>query len=396
MPRKASPEPKIHDVPNGSVSSSAASVAQKQWWSCLRRISKDCGLLVSQFRDGVSKLCIDVRIAWRHRKLSRLERRRRLGRKDLLVCQRALGDLLRVLPIMINPLPPPFGLSLIAIAYRWPRFMLPPQFHTIEQKQKFAQLDAARQTWAALELCQSSLFSHVLQALRDPALAFFFSKKIASQNTIPQNNLQQLSRLIASFTCEKKKSTNKTHNLHVSIISLEKLNRKELLRFVALAQPRLPVSACCDRFTLRAIVRRKAADIDDDDALLLANGSDPDSIFRTVYAMQKSDLIDACIARALGGINPDDSPGPQHRLAAWLQRRAIINLAWPNQSHLPPTFVFFLAVLHFDSFEHNPIASAPSTSALPSFLLDENSMNTNSTDIETSLSSVTGAPSPPS
>ena len=50
---------------------------------------------------------------------------------------------LRMLPLLANPLPPPFGLVLIGVASKMPRTLLTPQFWTEGQAMRFARADGA-------------------------------------------------------------------------------------------------------------------------------------------------------------------------------------------------------------------------------------------------------------
>ena len=50
---------------------------------------------------------------------------------------------LRMLPILANPLPPPFGLVLVGIASLVPRTLLTPEFWTDNQALTFATEDGA-------------------------------------------------------------------------------------------------------------------------------------------------------------------------------------------------------------------------------------------------------------
>ena len=48
-----------------------------------------------------------------------------------------------MLPLLANPLPPPFGLVLIGVASKMPRTLLTPQFWTEGQAMRFARADGA-------------------------------------------------------------------------------------------------------------------------------------------------------------------------------------------------------------------------------------------------------------
>jgi len=95
-----------------------------------------------RFSGGAQTLWADARVAWRHRKLGSPERCRLLSWRDARVARRAPGQLLHVLWLVFNPLPPPLGLFCIAAAFRFPRLLLSAQFHEAEQRAQFDRDDA--------------------------------------------------------------------------------------------------------------------------------------------------------------------------------------------------------------------------------------------------------------
>ena len=329
-----SPEPKVH-----------TKKVERWWcWEALGKRKARAGAMISQFREGAAALYLDLRVAWRHRHLARLQRRR-LARRELLAVQRAIWDLVRVLPVLANPLPPPLGLSLIALAYKWPRWMLPPQFHSQDQRTSFARYDASMQTGALRYLAQSKPFRDQKDVL----------KEVFYQNS---------TRLVAHFTEPN------------GPLCFTAFTRRDLRRFLFLARPRLGpewISAFWPTFVIRRILNRVAMDIDDDDACLLKSGRDPIAIRASVNALSSTDLLDACVARGLLCDNGD----PEDRLVDWLARRVALDASWP-QKHAPPAFIFCLAVLL-----HHPFAWSPSE--------DASLLGTTTTDSSTSLTTKNGA-----
>lgn len=259
-----------------------------KWWTSTRT-------MLRQYREGASQLLRDARQAWKHRSLSRTDRCRLLRRREAMAVRNALYDLARVVPILINPLPPPLGLAFIAVAYRYPRVMLSPQFHSAEQTEVFARLDAATQGAAATELTSSLNLDTIAKLLAGNA---------------------DVHRVLESFE-------------NGGPLSLAALRRRDLLRLVKLAAPRAP-SSCCPSFFLRRIVARAAADVQEDDTFLLADSVD----------LTDAELRDACVTRGLIGDDP-----PRHRLKLWLDHMANLRGAWRRD--LPPAFLFiFAALLH--------------------------------------------------
>jgi len=301
-----------------------------RWFGeCAARRREVVGALVAQFREGAALLFVDLRVAWRHRRMPRVERRRRLGRRELLAAQRAFWDLARVLPVLANPLPPPLGLSLIALAYRWPRWMLPPQFHSQDQRAAFAKLDAASQARAAAELRARLLERRQQQSLRVAAAA----------DADDADFLQQVFRDKNAVTTQAV-----AHFSEEGPWSLASFSRRDLRRLLEFARPRcVPfLACCCPSFVVRRVVAHAAADIDDDDALLLKPGRDADAIRQSVLALSRTDLLDACVARGLLGGNDDGNC--EDRLVDWLQRRVVLDQSWPHK-HAPPAFLFCQALL---------------------------------------------------
>ncbi|KAJ8602554.1 hypothetical protein CTAYLR_008345 [Chrysophaeum taylorii] len=263
--------------------------------------------LVRQFREGASQLLRDVRLAWRHRKLTRGERAK-LRPREATASRRAFGDLARMVPLLFNPLPPPLGLVLIAVAYSFPRALLSPQFHTSEQAEAFARQDAATQLEAASELRRSLLRSHAT-LLTD----------VASLG--PATPVDRARRVLQCFD--------------TGPLSLSALKRPDLVRLATIAAPRS--LKCYPNSILRTLVENAAKVVEEDDAILLASldGSGDDDASATLSGAQ---VRDACVLRSLHG---DDQPG--HRLRAWLVRAAAIRAAWRRD--LPPAFLFVAAAL---------------------------------------------------
>ena len=353
--------------------SSESKVKRRRWRRCF--LSLGCwreyvvkkwvslGSMVGQYKQGAAMLFLDLRVAWRHR---RLVDRRRLARRELLAVQNAVWDLVRVLPVLANPLPPPFGLSLVALAYQWPRWMLPPQFHSSDQRLAFARLDAGDQSKAARDI-NLEVSEDVKRRLLD------LSDDAAPPPTEEDATTKHLRA--ASFIRDHFSDDD------FAPLSLRTLSRRDLRRFLTLARPRLPYMDCCccpPSFVARRIIARAAVDVDDDDALLLEPGRDVATIRDTVAGLSRPDLLDACVARALGDL--DALPAPEDRLVEWLTRRNRIDQLWPHR-HAPPALLFTLALLlHHnhpqknidDSRQNKTPKQTTTTNLVDSLLLEEN------------------------
>lgn len=253
----------------------------------------------------------DVRIAWRHRRLSRSERCQLLRRREAMAVRNAFGDLARILPLLVNPLPPPLGLLLIAIAYQCPRLMLSPQFHTAEQVASFCRIDSATQNEAATDL-QVSLEEHVDLLNEAVRLTHF-------------DEAERIRGLLSRFD--------------TGPLSLEKLSRSALVGLARLVRPRSFATMhryCCPNFALRRLIARAAADVEEDDALLLATfqpGARAD-----LSTLSDTEISDACVLRALCS-----DEHPSNRIARWLDISAFFRTTWRRD--LPPSFVFIYAAL---------------------------------------------------
>jgi len=94
---------------------------------------------VKAYVRGGKDLWAEVKL-WRS---VRKERGRALTWREMRAKARAPTHALRMLPLLANPLPPPFGLVLVGIAARVPRTLLTPQFWTDGQCRRFASEDFA-------------------------------------------------------------------------------------------------------------------------------------------------------------------------------------------------------------------------------------------------------------
>lgn len=277
--------------------------------------------LIRQYREGLSQLYHDVRVAWRYRRMNRNDRKRLLRRREAMVARNAFGELGKMIPILINPLPPPCGLVLIAFAYQFPRLLLSPQFHSTEQTATFARIDLAHQSEAASEL------AGCLDAEQTAALDLVVKRS-------SHQNADQIRRLLRRFDGN-------------GPLSLKNLKRSALKRIAALARPRSPAHrCCCPTLVLLRLIRSAAADVEEDDALLLASIRADDRL-----ALTEAEARDACILRGLVG---DDDPSD--RIARWLDATTTLRTVWKKD--LPASFLFIFAALCLQELRQ-PAATLP-------------------------------------
>ena len=117
-----------------------------------------------QFKGGATRLWADEASAWRHRKLDERDRCRLLDWRTARIARRAPWEVLHVLWLVFNPMPPLLGFFCIAAAYRWPRMLLSPQFHEPEQKARFARDDDRKRAEARAMLRGGQLASALVAA----------------------------------------------------------------------------------------------------------------------------------------------------------------------------------------------------------------------------------------
>merc|ERR1719352_258897 len=63
---------------------------------------------------------------------------------ETTMLRRAPRDFMRMAPVVLNPVPPPFGLSVAMLACLFPRYALTHQFWSEGQAAKFSTRDFAR------------------------------------------------------------------------------------------------------------------------------------------------------------------------------------------------------------------------------------------------------------
>lgn len=115
-------------------------------------IGKSASDSFSNYKSGVKLLGSEVQEWWR---LRRNPEAAATWREHKLK-KRVPRDVLRMLPIVANPLPPPFGLSVPLIASVFPRKFLTRQFWTQDQQIEFHECDH-RSRWAKPLLQQYQL-----------------------------------------------------------------------------------------------------------------------------------------------------------------------------------------------------------------------------------------------
>ena len=263
-----------------------------------------CRALYAQFAAGAKELWADARVAWRHKHLDAAGRARALSWRDAKAAREAPGDFLRMLPLLVNPLPPPLGLVLIAVAYRFPKRLLAAQFHSGAQAEAFAAADRDAQRSAADALRRSHALADALEEAAD-GLAFVAAGDAAA-------TAQYFERYFTGVSAP---------------LGLGTLDAAALGHLAVLARPR--AATCCGAWQLRRRLARAARDVAEDDALLAADGLTP------------AQLRDACVLRA---IDADGDDARRAALRRWQALHAAARRAL-RRPDLPPAFVFLSALL---------------------------------------------------
>lgn len=266
---------------------------------------EEAGLLRTYF-TGARRLWDEVAV---YRKVRGLERSS-LSWRERQIRRELPGHMARMMPLLVNPLPPPFGLVLIAVASAAPRYLLTRQFWTYEQCQRFASADGtkARRRYAAVLECCSGLLRTSETPLATPAT--------------PLYTLVDLFR-------------------HPPL-SLESLRRKHLVR-LAKSHQLYPVwlYPFLRTHRIRSALRKRAWKNDQDD----------DALNRDYTELDPRHLFHACAARGLK-VDGDDAARAS-RLRAWLDARdAVLHSSSSSSSQLPPSFVLHMPAIFAGLVDH--------------------------------------------
>ncbi|KAJ1444424.1 hypothetical protein M885DRAFT_592822 [Pelagophyceae sp. CCMP2097] len=280
------------------------------------------GGVIRAFFGGAKRLWADM-ASWRRLRVE--GRVRRLDWREERIVRESHWHLLRMLPLLVNPLPPPFGLVLIAAASTAPRWLLTPEFWTIAQCEQFARLEAgrARQRHAKLLAECAATTAVAAPAMADPSLL----RRAAAETALAPAGAAAFAALLAAIVAAFDDD---------APLALDVLQRRHLVRLARTIRPR-PVS----RFALRFAGRRRlrhllalAADRStaDDDSLAAFLGKQRDA--GAGDALSTRELLDVCAQRGLR-VDGDDAQRAA-RLAAWFDARAILVAACKDRP-LPPS-----------------------------------------------------------
>ena len=235
-----------------------------------------------------------------------------LGRRDRLLRKQVPRQLLRVIPIVLNPLPPPLGWLVIIYAYRNPRTMLTPQFWSPELKTRFiyedadtkrahfarllemvgydssydcAAIDATASgsitTPAATDDARSSLraLREAVQSICSAPEAGFAAGPAAGPLADPAAQRRALASAVVPFESE-------------GTLGLDVLPKQNLVALAAASMPRMNVQAIekMPEFGLVRRLERIADELREDDGLLKDEGLDD---------LSEDEMRDAAVARGL-------------------------------------------------------------------------------------------------
>lgn len=253
------------------------------------------GLLRAYFA-GAKRLWGEVGVYRRVRRCNSHE----LSWRERRIAAEVPVQVARMLPLLVNPLPPPFGLVLIAVASAAPRYLLTRQFWTLDQCRRFSDCDS-RRTRKRLQLVLEACSETLAKGVR-------FSG--------PATPLVSLVDLFGNPP-----------------LALDSLSRKHLVR-LAKAQRLYPawILPLIRTKRLRRALAARARLNDEDDAALRADFAN----------LEPRHLFDACAARGLK-VDGDDRARAR-RLAAWLDARDAVLHAVGNDP-IPPSFVLHMPAI---------------------------------------------------
>ncbi|KAJ8600247.1 hypothetical protein CTAYLR_001995 [Chrysophaeum taylorii] len=255
------------------------------------------GILRAYFA-GAQRLWSEVAM-WRQLRVAR--KSRSLTWREQLVMNQLPTHLGRMLPILVNPLPPPFGFILIGLASAVPRYLLTPQFWTFAQLERFSAADARnlRKMFSALlRSCSTRLYVSSDALTTTPLVALV--------------------------------------DLFDGPLALESLDRTHLKRLARAARMRvawLPL-AFVRTSRLRRALRIAAA----------KTALEDDALAADFHHLEPRHLFHACAQRGLRVDGDDHDRG--RRLRAWLEaREALIHANRARRDGLPPSFALHMPAI---------------------------------------------------
>jgi len=301
---------------------------------------------------GAKRLWADV-AEWQRLKKKRA-RREELTWREARVARTAPRHLLRMFPILVNPLPPPFGFVLIAVAAAAPRVLLTPEFWTRRQLERFATADSSatqrryaklmaecaeqvavvsrRLVWAATT---TTTAPNTADGVSSPAVQSDVQHGGTRGGPIARGRVTPLATIVEPFEDS-------------APLGLDALSRRHLVRLARVARPR-PLNRwllCVTRTRrIRVALRRAARATDEDDDRLareFLGGASHGEPFAS------RELIEICAQRGLDVRGADADKA--RRIKAWLDARAALVDAYGGP--LPASFVLHLPALFSSLIDH--------------------------------------------
>jgi len=224
---------------------------------------------------GAKRLWCEVG-EWRRLRVER-KTRALTWREERIIHETPL-HLARMFPLLVNPLPPPFGFFLIAVASALPRVLLTPQFWTQSQWTKFSTADsvAAKGRYEkVLKECSAMLAQVARRVVEDPPLSSaryennHHHPAYATQGTPPPTTSSSSSSAWTTPLAAIMEPFEEQGPL-----GLQVLTRRHLVRLARVARPR-PFARWQLYFTrssrLRDKLHKAAIDADIDDQRLAAD-----------------------------------------------------------------------------------------------------------------------------
>ena len=257
--------------------------------------------------------------------------KRALTWREQRVVHDAPRHLARMFPILVNPLPPPLGFVLIAVASLWPRALLTPEFWTLQQWLKFSTQDsaAARSRYTkVLTECLDTIAKVSRRVVDRPQQA---SSSNPSQAPVEPSAEKAMSPWAAPLSVIMEPFEDGAP------LGLDVLSRRHLVRLARVVRPR-PLSRwflCLTRTSrLRAKLRKAAQLANLDDDRLAAD-----------FSRSKFDTFDLFRVCSQRGLAVDGSDAHRaRRVQAWLDARRALLEAHPD-APLPPSFILHMPAL---------------------------------------------------
>lgn len=255
--------------------------------------------LLDQYFVGLKGLFRDAGRAWRlwRGTMDAVEASSMSEWQQRTLLRRAPADVLRMLPIAFNPIPPPFGLMVPALACMFPRTLLTHQFWSEEQAAEFASMSFAEKFGRRSRMLHQAALRQIAHADWDAHKDFIAGDDGDAEEEeedgdgveMPEDGAKRVASLFVDGGDLSLERLSRQHllMLYNAWVDSVPLHRRMVL---AAPGPLAPLGA------IRAELRRLGDEIVEDDALLRAGEGD-------VGSLSMEELCYACERR---NIRPPD------------------------------------------------------------------------------------------